>query len=83
MRNWEMYTLKAAAGSVAAGEQHEIAMAIPHGFRADAEQRTQHHAELDVEKGMWRSQRTAASIAANEFLRANGVSVWTGRDRKR
>jgi hypothetical protein len=83
MRNWEMHAVKAAAASIAAGQQHEIAMSIPHGFRADAEQRTQHHAELDVEKGMWRSQRRAASIATNEFLREHGVSVWTGRSRKR
>ena len=63
MDNVVLHTVRAAAQERAAQQQHDIAQAIPHGFRATTDQRAQHWMEKDIERGMWASQRRSAAIA--------------------
>lgn len=72
MENWQLHAIKAGMQAKAAGTQHEVAQAVPHGFRASTEERARHWMERDVEAGMWRMQRRSAAIATACFLKEHG-----------
>lgn len=83
MQNRELMTVKAAAQAKAAGLQHEVAQAVPHGFRATTEERARHWMERDVEQGMWEAQHRSAAAATSMFLREHDCSPLTGRKYRR
>lgn len=69
MENWQLHTIRAGAQAKAAGLQHEVAQAVPHGFKATSEDKARYWMERDVEAGMWANQRRAAGIATACFLK--------------
>jgi hypothetical protein len=81
--NTGLYALRAYAQAKAAGEQHELAQAIPHGFRASTEERSAYWAARDIEEGMWVSQRRSATIATASFLRDHKERKQRERDEAR